>query len=217
MRRFCFDLLGVPADHRTRSGAVLDWNTPSADSPVFPKQISGSVQSCPGVRHVFWCILRIGNCRHLQQYFHIMSMITQFVIMAMLELLVYALYGRNRRVLAMLVAVAGPGAAISIWAMIQSVRNHPDIDEVTSKVQACDLTLSAEEGHCELVPRIASPHLGDPHRTILQRGISTSHGARRSFLFRVRGCLDCCGHDEYLNSRAVRTACSFVAICQAYW
>ncbi|KAI8972586.1 hypothetical protein BD414DRAFT_540227 [Trametes punicea] len=82
-----------------------------------------------------------------QQYHRVISMVIQAVVAALLLLRTYALYGRDRRILKLLLAIVGVGAIISVWVIIKGHgAQRPTVMQVQGISQAgCDLTLSQEE------------------------------------------------------------------------
>ncbi|KAI0632837.1 hypothetical protein C8Q77DRAFT_849115 [Trametes polyzona] len=86
-----------------------------------------------------------------QQYHRFISILIQGVVAALMVLRTYALYGRDKRILALLLVIIGTGGIISIWVLVVGRRTrrptiqHADVDAVARI--GCDLTLSQEEGY----------------------------------------------------------------------
>ncbi|KAI0742661.1 hypothetical protein C8Q80DRAFT_1273283 [Daedaleopsis nitida] len=66
---------------------------------------------------------------------------------ALLTLRTYALYNRNRKILAFLIALNCMGGGISLWVIVGGrSANRPEAHPLTTR-DGCDLTLSKEEGY----------------------------------------------------------------------
>ncbi|KAI0668894.1 hypothetical protein C8Q78DRAFT_215423 [Trametes maxima] len=91
-------------------------------------------------------------CRQIQQYHRVATVVIQAVVVALLTLRTYALYGCNHRILALLLAIIGAAGAVCIWAI--TVGRGPSATAPTpyTGVQVasrpgCDLTLSQQQGY----------------------------------------------------------------------
>ncbi|KAI0370895.1 hypothetical protein BV20DRAFT_1035559 [Pilatotrama ljubarskyi] len=89
------------------------------------------------------------RCREFQQYHRIISIVIQGVVAAVLVLRTYALYGRDRRIFALLLSIASVGAVISIWVVIIGHNTRRPTATYAEDIArtGCDLTLSQAEGY----------------------------------------------------------------------
>ncbi|OSD03712.1 hypothetical protein PYCCODRAFT_1434104 [Trametes coccinea BRFM310] len=86
-------------------------------------------------------------CREYQQYHRIISILIQAVVAGLMLLRTYALYGRDRRVLALLLAILGVGAIVSLWVIIagHKARRPTALPGSIRATDGCDLTLSTQD------------------------------------------------------------------------
>ncbi|KAL7278595.1 hypothetical protein ACG7TL_007596 [Trametes sanguinea] len=96
----------------------------------------------------FFGVIPESRCREYQQYHRIISILIQAVVASLMLLRTYALYGRDRRVLALLLAILGVGAIVSLWVIIagHKARRPTALPGSIRATDGCDLTLSTQEG-----------------------------------------------------------------------
>ncbi|KAJ6628519.1 hypothetical protein B0H10DRAFT_1990255 [Mycena sp. CBHHK59/15] len=89
--------------------------------------IAGNV---PVVIQYFWSTRstpdKIRICAHLESYHQYFIIITQLMVGVMLILRTYALYQRDKRVLALMVVVGTTGVAIGVWSVFTSKAGGAD-------------------------------------------------------------------------------------------
>ncbi|KAI0351649.1 hypothetical protein OH77DRAFT_1523985 [Trametes cingulata] len=117
---------------------------------VLPEPVSVTIEflTSPTVSYpLTWDVEQ--RCREFQQYHRIISIVIQGVVAALLVLRTYALYGRDRRALALLLTIAGIGAVISLWVIIIGHRARRPSTMYAGDIArtGCDLTLLQEEGY----------------------------------------------------------------------
>ncbi|OBZ74515.1 hypothetical protein A0H81_05313 [Grifola frondosa] len=83
----------------------------------------------------------------LQLYHQLIAALTQCIVAILLMLRTYALYGRSRGILYLLIGICCLGGIVSLWAII-SVRTS-QVVSYTDLIAAtgCDLTLTTKQGY----------------------------------------------------------------------
>ncbi|KAI0668892.1 hypothetical protein C8Q78DRAFT_215045 [Trametes maxima] len=103
-----------------------------------------------------WSSLGIfpNRCRQVRLYHHIISVIIQGIVAVLLLIRTYALYGRDRRVLALLLTIGCTGGAVGLWAItVGAARQGHKTANVPARSQfvvhgtGCDTTLSQQQGY----------------------------------------------------------------------
>ncbi|KAI0651323.1 hypothetical protein C8Q79DRAFT_897161, partial [Trametes meyenii] len=90
------------------------------------------------------------DCRQVRMYHHIISIVIQGIVAALLIIRTYALYGRDRRVLVLLLIIIGVGGAVGTWAITAGPGVHRTANmhsEVVADHIGCDTTLSQQQGY----------------------------------------------------------------------
>ncbi|KAH9856347.1 hypothetical protein C2E23DRAFT_722340, partial [Lenzites betulinus] len=103
----------------------------------------------PAFFETFGCI-GATRCRGLQEYHRFLSMAIQAIGAALMLLRTYALYGRDRRVLALLLLIIVVGAVSSIWLLVRANSSSTPTLAPSRATQigrmGCSVLLSQEEG-----------------------------------------------------------------------
>ncbi|KAI0651321.1 hypothetical protein C8Q79DRAFT_1016927 [Trametes meyenii] len=93
--------------------------------------------------------MRVERCREFQQYHQILSVAIQGVVAALMILRTYALYGRDRRILILLLAIIGAGGVVSLWVIVTGRNTHRPGTTHPEEIAriGCELALSQQEGY----------------------------------------------------------------------
>ncbi|KAF7300475.1 hypothetical protein HMN09_00931700 [Mycena chlorophos] len=100
------------------------------------------------------CMLRGGNadcrCAHIESYHQYYLIATQVLVGAMLILRTYALYERNKRVLALMLVFTTGSVAVGIWSVFRSKSSSGNTN--LSLYVGCDYPTTKQDGLNLLIP-----------------------------------------------------------------
>jgi len=84
------------------------------------------------------------RCRRLQYFHQYYAFLAQATVGALLVIRTYALYGKDKRILALMLGTCILVGAVSIWSIITDKSASTTV--ITSHVPGCDLSLSDQQG-----------------------------------------------------------------------